>query len=207
MREGRNLSGYGFKRAGARRERKGCSMNAYVEMIKNRCSIRSFTDEPLTQEELQNLIDAGLAAPSGANLQNWHFTFVTNKAIVNEIETYLVDRVMAGDNERIKQLIESRGRKIFFNAAVVVFLSTKDGGSLVDAGAAIENIVLAAEAMGLKSCVLGGCRDAFTQERADYFKKLVKMPEGYEFAVAAAIGHPAMSSAPHERLMEKVTVL
>lgn len=182
-------------------------MNSVVEMIKNRCSIRSFTDEPLTREELQSLIDAGLAAPSGANQQNWHFTFVEDKKIVNEIETYLVDRVFAGDNEFIKKLIESRNRKIFFNAAVVVFLSTKDGGSLVDAGAAIENIVLAAEAMGLKSCVLGGCRDAFNLERGDYFKKLIQMPERYEFAVAAAIGHPAMGGTPHERLTEKVTVL
>lgn len=182
-------------------------MNAVVDMIKKRCSIRSFTDEPLTQEELQALIDVGLAAPSGANLQNWHFSFVTDKKIVGEIEKYLVDRVFAGDNEFVKKLIESRNRKIFFNAAVVVFLSTKGGESLVDAGAAIENIVLAAESMGLGSCVLGGCRDAFNLERGDYFKKLVKMPEGYEFAVGAAIGHPAMTGTPHERLMEKVTVL
>ena len=182
-------------------------MNEVVEMIKNRCSIRSFTDEALTPDALQALIDAGLAAPSGANLQNWHFSFVTDRKIVNEIETYLVDRVMAGDNEFIKKLIESRNRKIFFNAAVVVFISTRGGESLVDAGIAIENIVLAAQSMGLRSCVLGGCRDAFNLERGDYFKKLVQMPEGYEFAVAAAIGHPAMDGTPHERLAEKVTVL
>ena len=77
----------------------------------------------------------------------------------------------------------------------------------MDAGIAIENIVLAAQSMGLRSCVLGGCRDAFNLERGDYFKKLVQMPEGYEFAVAAAIGHPAMDGTPHERLAEKVTVL
>ena len=182
-------------------------MNQTVEMIKNRASIRKFTDELLTREERQALVDAALSAPSGANLQNWHFSFVEDKKVVNEIETYLVDRVMAGDNDFIKQLIESRGRKIFFNAAVVVFISTKDGGSLVDAGVSIENIVLAAESMGLGSCILGGCRDAFNLERGDYFKKLVQFPEGYEFAVGAAIGHPAMEATPHERLEEKVTFI
>ena len=180
-------------------------MNQTVEMIKNRASIRSFTDQLLTAEEKQALVDAALAAPSGANLQNWHFSFVEDKQVVNEIETYLVDRVMAGDNEFIKKLIESRNRKIFFNAAIVVFVSTKGGESLVDAGVAIENIVLAAQSMGLGSCILGGCRDAFNLERGEYFKKLVKFPEGYEFAVGAAIGHPVMDATPHERLAEKVT--
>ena len=137
-------------------------MNQTVEMIKNRASIRKFTDELLTREERQALVDAALSAPSGANLQNWHFSFVEDK---------------------------------------------KDGGSLVDAGVAIENIVLAAESMGLGSCILGGCRDAFNLERGDYFKKLVQFPEGYEFAVGAAIGHPAMEATPHERLEEKVTFI
>lgn len=182
-------------------------MNATVEMIKNRASIRSFTDELLTKEERQALIDVALAAPSGANLQNWHFSFVEDKAIVGEIEKYLVDRVMAGDNEAIKKLIESRGRRIFFNAAIVVFISTKGGESQIDAGVAIENIVIAAESMGLGSCILGGCRDAFNLERGDYFKKLVKFPEGNEFVVGAAIGHPAMGGTPHERKEEKVTLL
>ena len=51
-------------------------MNQTVEMIKNRASIRSFTDQLLTAEEKQALVDAALAAPSGANLQNWHFSFM-----------------------------------------------------------------------------------------------------------------------------------
>lgn len=182
-------------------------MNKTVEMIKNRASIRAFTDEMLTGEERQALIDAALAAPSGANQQNWHFCFVEDKAIVGEIEKYLVDRVMAGDNEFIKKLIASRNNRIFFNAAVVVFVTTKGGESQVDAGVAVQNIVLAAESMGLGSCILGGCRDAFNLEKGAYFKKLAGFPEGYEFVVGAAIGHPAMGGTPHERDASKVTLL
>ncbi len=182
-------------------------MNQTVEMIKNRASIRAFTDEMLTAEQRQALVDVALAAPSGANLQNWHFIFVENKDIINDMESYLVGRIMAGDNEFIKKLIASRNNRIFFNAAVVVFVTTKNGESQVDAGIAAENIVLAAESMGLGSCILGGCRDAFNLERGAYYKEMCKFPEGYEFVCGIAIGHPAQTATPHERDEKKVTLL
>lgn len=182
-------------------------MNETIQAMKKRASIRKFTDERLTAGQRQALIDVALAAPSGMNKQNWHFSFVEDKAIIGEIEKYLVDRVMAGNNEFIKRLIESRDRRIFFNAALVVFVSTQNAENEVDAGIAIENIVIAAESMGLGSCILGGCRDAFEQERGEYFKQLVKFPAGNEFVVGAAIGHPAVSAKPHDPDPQKVTLL
>lgn len=182
-------------------------MTETIKMIKKRASIRAFTDEALTNEQIQTLIDCALAAPSGANLQNWHFCVIKNKAVVEEIEKYLVDRIMAGDNEFVKKLIASRNNRIFFNGAVVIFIATKNGESLVDAGIAAENIVLAAESMGLGTCILGGCRDAFNLERGDYFKKLVGFPNDYEFAAAVTIGHPAVNATPHELQPDKVTII
>lgn len=182
-------------------------MNDTIRAIEKRASIRKFTDEPLSAEQRQALMNAAMAAPSGMNRQPWHFSFVEDKAIIGEIESYLVDHVMSGDNEFFKMIVERNGRRIFFNGALVVFLSTNNGESLVDAGVAIESIVIAAESMGLGSCIVGGCRDAFELERGDYFKQLVKFPEGYEFVVGAVIGHPAVSAKPHDWDPQKITLL
>ena len=182
-------------------------MTETVQLIKKRASIRAFTDEALTEDQLQALIDCALASPTGMNLQNWHFCFVKSKAVFEEIEAYLVNRILSGGNEKIKALIASRNNRIFFNGALVIFITTKGGASLVEAGIAAENIVLAAESMGLGSCILGGCREAFEAERGDYFKKLAGFPEGYEFAAAVTIGHPAISATPHALCPDKVTVI
>ncbi len=49
-------------------------MSNVTEVIKKRSSTRGYTDEPLTDEELNTLIHAGLQAPTAANKQEIHFT-------------------------------------------------------------------------------------------------------------------------------------
>ena len=62
-------------------------MNNVMEVIKKRSSTRGYTSEPLTEEELNALIHAGLQAPTAANRQEIHFTILNgDNPILAELE-------------------------------------------------------------------------------------------------------------------------
>lgn len=62
-------------------------MNQTIESIVKRRSIRSYKEEQLQEEDLQEILKAGLYAPSANNHQLWHFTVVQNKKMLRELNT------------------------------------------------------------------------------------------------------------------------
>lgn len=171
-------------------------MNEVLKAIKERSSTRGFTDEKLTKEELDNLIAAGLQAPTATNRQEIHITVVNgDNPILTEIENL----------KNTMRSIENPPHNFYYEAPVVLLLSAEKAFSWcpVDAGIAVENISLAAESMGLGSLIIGCIKDALTGEKKEYFSSALKLPEGYEFQIAIAAGHKAVSKEPHEYSVEK----
>jgi nitroreductase len=56
-----------------------------LDFIYKRHSVRKFKDQPIPQEHLEEIIKAAIAAPSGKNLQNWHFVILTDQNKIKEI--------------------------------------------------------------------------------------------------------------------------
>ncbi len=183
-------------------------MTQTMQDILSRASVRRFTDADLTQEEIKALADAALAAPSGGNAQNWQFIFCPHRDMIQELEDWLVADAKSGNiPPKLLPIMEARNWRILNNAALLVLITSKGGENQVDAGIACENIVLAAQSMGLRSCIVGGPRTAFSGDKREYFRKLFQIPEGHEFVVGITIGHPAMEAAPHAPQPEKLTML
>ncbi len=160
------------------------------EAIKKRSSTRSYTEQPLTDGELQALIHAGLQAPTATNRQEIHFS------------------VLKGDNPLLQELEDEKNRlrsivnpekNFYYDAPVVIILGAESGfkWSPVDAGIAVENIALAAEALGLGSVIIGCIYDALRGEKKAYFEKTLNFPEGYAYEIAIAVGHKAIEKEPH----------
>ena len=165
-------------------------MKNVLETIKERSSTRGYTDQRLTDEELSALISAALQAPTAANKQEIHFTVLNgNHPILKELEE---------DKNRLRS-ITSPPHNFYYEAPVVVILSAdKDyRWSPLDAGIAVENMALAAEALGLGSLIIGCIRDALLGEKREYFSGLLKLPKDYDFAIAIAVGHKAVTKEPH----------
>lgn len=165
-------------------------MSNVVEIIKRRSSTRGYTLEPLTDAELQTLIHAGLQAPTAANKQEIHFT------------------VLKGDNPILTELEEEKNRlrditspehNFYYEAPVVVILSADSSykWSPLDAGIAVENMALAAEELGLGNLIIGCIFDAIRGEKKEYFSKALKFPDNYEYEIAIAFGHKAVTKEPH----------
>lgn len=99
------------------------------------------------------------------------------------------------------QALDRPGYDVFYHAPTVVFLSRSttenQAYGAIDCGIAAENLAIAAQGMGLGSVILGMPRSAFTSPRADEFRKALRFPEGYDFAIAVAIGYAAASKEAH----------
>ena len=180
-------------------------MNDFLELIRSRASIRAFTDEPLSEEMIRALEEAALSAPNGGNAQPWHFVFCTDKEKLKTLENWCADDVRANGSEAILKIMRARNFSILFNAPLVVFITTRGGKSAVDAGIAGESMTLAAQSMGLGSCFIGGAAACFHSAKADYWRELFAIPEGYDVHCGLAVGHPNMTAQPHALDFSKIT--
>ncbi len=167
-----------------------------LETIRTRSSIRAYSSEKLTEEQVKTLLEAGLLAPTAANTQELHFTAVAN------------------DSDLIKELQQdlNPGAKVPFHydSSHLFVISGADAfpWTGVDAGIAVENMHLAAKDMGLGSVIIGVISGVLTGERKAYYNEKLGIPAGYSYQVALAVGVPATSKEPHAYNFEKdVTIL
>lgn len=165
-------------------------MSNVTEAIRKRSSTRGYTDEPLTDEELNTLLHAGLQAPTAANRQEIHFTVLRDgNPVLAELEK---------EKNRLRD-ISDPPHNFYYEAPIVVILSADSEfrwGAL-DAGIAVENMALAAEELGLGSLIIGCIYDALRGEKEAYFSRALELPEKYEYEIAIAFGHKAVSKEPH----------
>lgn len=152
-----------------------------LEAIKTRCSVRAYTDEAVTCEEIKTVVTAGLQAPTATNRQELHFSVLKN------------------GGEALNALKAAMGSEFYYNAPVVVLISGEAAfsWSACDAGIAVENMALAAEALGLGNVILGCIKQLLLKPESKELCEKLAIPEGYNFEVALAFGHTAKGKEPH----------
>ena len=174
--------------------------NEVLNTMFARSSIRAYTDEPLTAEELSALSDAALSSPTAMNRQNQRYYFITDKSIIDEWEKAVGERVDEVGSEEFKQRMKDRKGKVFYNAPLFVAITVDKSGafSMVDAGIAVQTLALAAKSIGLDSVILGMPGMAFETGKGAALRERLGMQENHDFAIGIAIGHAAMDKAPHD---------
>lgn len=167
-------------------------MNEVLETIKNRRSIRRYLPEQIKDEELEILLEAAVYAPTGHNDQPWHFTVVQNKELIDEMSVE-IKKIMANlPIDWIAKMGKSERLHVFYNAPTVIMVSAKKEGAatpLIDCSAAVQNILLAAESIGIGSCWIGFAKFFF--QDPENLKKL-DIPEGYEPHFAVSLGYKSL---------------
>ncbi|MGI6690668.1 MAG: nitroreductase family protein [Christensenellales bacterium] len=151
-------------------------MNAIQALTTRRSYRGTYTDTPVPREDLQRIMEAGLAAPSGCNLQTTSLVGVDDPEVLRELNTLLKKPNMAGAPAAICVLTKPE-----ISPAGVSF-------HVQDYSAAIENMLLAAHALGYASCWVEGYVRGNIGEQ---MLKVLRIPEGYVFAAFLPIGVPA----------------
>ena len=162
---------------------------SYSDLIARRRSIRGYRPEPVEEDQLQQVLDAGRLAPSACNIQPWYFV------------------VVKGDE--VKNLAQAYGRDWFSTAPVAIVVCVdretcwkradgKDYGD-VDAAIAMDHMILAATELGLGTCWVG----AFDAEIA---RKVLNVPDHIDPVLMTPLGYPAKSpdARPRKALEEIV---
>ncbi len=137
-------------------------MMQLLELMQNRRSTRSFTDQPLSAEELHTIVEAGRWAPTAGNCQSVHFTVITTPAVLEELRR-LVRESFAAMTPSPEQYISIRhsialsqkGNYTYdYGAPVLVVVSNRKGypNAQADSSCALQNMMLMAEGLSLGSC-------------------------------------------------------
>lgn len=160
-----------------------------IDNIMTRTSVRSYSDKAVTDEQMDTLLRAAMAAPTAGNKQPWRFVVIRDKEKLNYISENFWSMKMISDAQ----------------AAVVVCgdtTSTFKGEGVdywvQDTSAATENLLLAAHAMGLGAV---WCGVYPISERVKSFSELLNLPSQILPLNCIAIGYPEGETTPKDKWM------
>lgn len=163
-----------------------------IDVIKNRSSYRgAYKDIPVPRQDLITIMEAGLVAPSGCNKQTTSLVGVDDPELLRELKAGLKPPIGATAPAFIvvlSQKIYAHGHKSYF---------------VQDYSACIENMLLAIEALGYKSCWYEG--DITTRpQNARHIGQVLNVPEGYKVVCLVPVGIAVEESThPNKKSFEE----
>ncbi|MDR2649023.1 MAG: nitroreductase family protein [Clostridiales bacterium] len=163
--------------------------NQTLEVIQTRRSIRAYKPGAAVRgDQIAQLVDSALAAPSGNNKQPWLLNVVTNAELLSEFDKAVTETLKTLAPEVYDRIV-SRGGTVLYHAPLLILaLIPSDSKPYMDAGILVENIAIAAKAIGLDSVILGLPGMVFQGDQAAEWTKKLRIPEGYEFGISIAVG-------------------
>ena len=161
-------------------------VNPVLSSIMARRSIRKYLDKPVEHEKLEVIVKCGINAPSGMNRQPWIVRVVEDQKLIADVTEVF-------KQENPEQVARDKDFKnMFRNAPNLICVCTPaNGGGELDAGLLGENMMLAAQSMGLGTCCLGGpVRFLLSNDKCKFFLDRLDIPADYKLNYILAIGYP-----------------
>lgn len=156
----------------------------FLDIIHTRRSIRKYTDEPVTPEEIEILLRAAMVSPTACNSQSWRFVVIDDRALLDEIP-------------RIHPYASYAAHA---PAAILICGDTRAGKAPEhwpqDAAAATQTLMLAARALNIGSV---WCAVHPDQGREASFRKLFGLPEQIRPFGLVILGRPAQPFSREDR--------
>lgn len=185
-----------------------------VQLMRSRRSARQFRDTPVSRKVLEDLVKIGMTAPSGTNCQLWTFTILPSRqavvALAEAVGRFFRRLEKRAANPLLRLAVPPLGRywrdyhdsvrqaltewdehgidRLFHGAPAAILVGMRPGASTgkEDALLASQNILLAAHAMGLGSCLIGFVVEAMAHDST--IAALVDIPADERIYAAVALG-------------------
>lgn len=155
-----------------------------VDVILSRRSVRRYQKKEIPRDAMDKILEAGRQAPSAMNRQPWHFIVVTSNESKKELSKWLFTKHIKDSPVTI------------VGCAKTGFLDRK--WSIIGTSIALQNMVIAAWALGIGSCWIGGFKE-------DKVKELLEIPDKWKIVALVTLGYP--DKIPHvkrKKPIEKV---
>lgn len=155
-----------------------------LDVVRSRRTVRRFTDEPVTDEDVEALLEGAMYAPSRLDRRPWHLLVLRNKVLQRDIASLL----------RVHPYVEQAG--------VLVLVCARPSLSptwLMDVSAATENMLLVAVERGLGAAWLAAPDTALWNSLETLLRSRLGIPADIRVPCVVSVGHPAEVPAPHDR--------
>lgn len=170
-----------------------------TDVIHGHRSIRKYEDREISQELLDEILEAGIRASSSGNMQSYSIIVTKDKGLREKLYKAHMEQSMVleapvlvtfcCDFNRMRKWLELNDAPVHFDN----FMSLMKGA--IDAALASQNVALAAENRGLGICYMGS-----TLSNCDQIGELLNLPENVVPVVGFSLGYPAEDPAPRDRL-------
>lgn len=160
---------------------------AVLDNILTRTSIRAFTDQPVAAETIEQILRAGMAAPSAVNRQPWAFVAVTDRAQLDRLQEV---------HPNARMLATAQAAIVVCGDMSKAIEGPMGAYWIQDASAATENILLAAHALGLGAVWTGVYPNP---DRVPAVSEVLELPPHIIPLCVIPMGYPAESPAPKDK--------
>ena len=166
-------------------------MNETIQTIRTRRSIRKFSQEQVPDEMAELVLEAGRIAPCSMNRQERHFTVIQSKELLDLLNREAKAFAVHLENRYLSLMAQSENFNIFYSAPLVIVVSGPEKRSMVesDCAAAIQNMLLAAESLGLGGCWINFILFAFQGANAEENLSKLGLPDGYVPFGSISVGY------------------
>jgi len=157
----------------------GIKMNEIIKNIVTRRSVRKFSAKAIPDDVLNDIITAGLYAPSAMNTQYWHLTVIKNEDMLVRLQKAIAKALDRPDYHR------------FYGAPVFVVVTVPEDyrHGAVDTACVLQNMFLAAHSLGVGSVWINQLRDCYDNEAVRAIMTEAGIPENHICFGCAAIGY------------------
>lgn len=165
--------------------------NQVLKTIKSRRSIRKYLPNQITDQELEQILEAGTFAPSGHNSQSWHFTVIQNQEVIQHICQKTKEEMAKSEVEWVKKMGNNPNYNLVHGAPTLIVVSGNQEAysPLADCSAAIQNMLLAAESLNIGSLWIGLIEYYFKLEES---QQVLELPQGYKPYFGVCLGYKAI---------------
>lgn len=176
--------------------------NPVLAAIHSRRSIRQYTREQIAEEELQAILSAGMYAPNAGD-QAWHFTVVQNRQLLGRLNLAAKEAAKNFGFEGLRELGDSESFNCLYGAPTLIIVSAEEETIPLEAdcAAALQNMLIAAESLGVGSCWIYFVMLAFSSSEGPMLRKELQIPDSAKPYYAAVFGYAATdkpSAAPRK---------
>ena len=185
-----------------------------LEAITTRRSTRNYKQDPVEQEKLDRILEAGRQAPSGGNNQTSHFFVIRNREVLDRL-TAMTEKAFArmviteNTYASMKHAIAAskKGGYVFcYNAPILIVAANRRdyGNNIADCACALENMMVAANALDLGSCWINQLKWLNEEPEIVEYLRGFGMKEDERVYGAVIIGYPATETGlPNRNLMSR----
>ena len=176
-----------------------------MNAIQHRRSVRDYTSKIIEKEVIQTLLDAAVHAPTAMHEEPWSFAVVQDKNVLDRLsesaKKLARNEAQGSDTDRSKHtlhVVDKPDFHVFYNAGtlIVIFSKLQGAFAMADCWLAAENLLLAACAQGLGTCVIGFAVSALNTPE---WKSELKIPAEMTAIAPMIVGVPAGETSPVPR--------